>query len=264
MARWVMLGLMVTMGASSALGAPLFPEILDHDFSFLGGRASNEPTHIPYYSWNGANADTLTIPLGAPDDGIWENEVFAYTSPVIPKGPSYPIFEMDPDGAFGGDLYLDLRFTASDYGGGDVDGQEIDVSLTGTGNNDQGNDLEIWGQVTLPGGTYSGLLLAMEITEASLYGYALGQNYSVEAIGTITYSEIPGVGVGDPGAVTGAMFNPLIPLFLPSGYDPVQFDSFVDVEVSYSGEAGSQIPEPSTLAVAAFGGLAVFFRRRRS
>lgn len=263
MARWLTVGMILTMGASSALAAPMFPVIVDHDFSFLGGRALNAPDTIPYYSWNGVEPDTLIIPKGSYDDGVAENEVFAYTSPVIPKGPSFPVFEMAPDGFFGGDLYLDIQFTASDYAGGD-----LDVSLVGTGNNDQGNDLEIWGTVSLsadPNDTYTGLLFAMEIEQASLYGMQFGQNYTVEAVGTITTSLLPGMNVGDPGAVTGSMFNPSIPLFLPTGYDPVSQDyaSNVDVEIAYSGEAGSQVPEPATLAVITLGGLVACIRRRR-
>jgi hypothetical protein len=268
--RFVAAGLIVAVGGSGALAAPIFPQIVDHDFSFLGGRAANAVAHVPMYHWNGSQPDTLVIPKGAPDDGIWENEVFTYTSPVLPKGPSLPIFELPTDSYFGGDLYLDLQFFASDGPFTDPNtGVSINVSLIGAGHNDQGYDLEIWGSLGEPNANIQGLLLAMEVEQASLYGYADGGNYTVEAVGQIQFSVIPDLaaaidlfGGNLPGAVTGAMFFPIHPLF-PPNYDPIVNDSIFDVQISYSGEAGASVPAPATWLTVGFGGAAILLRRRR-
>jgi hypothetical protein len=252
MYRVIAVGMVLSLAGSVAWADPMFPVIVNHDFSFLGSPAT--------YSYNGESADTLLIPLDDPNDRL-AGEVFAYTSPVTPKGSSTPIYDINPPDGFGGDLYLNLAFSRSDgtFVNGST-GQEIDVNLVGTGNNAAGWDLEIWGRLDENG--IPGLLLAMEIDQAVLYGYSGGTSYIVEAIGTIQDSIIPELArrIGQSGAVTGSLFFEEIPdlidpLTAPASDDPI--------EVAYSGEAGEGIPEPATMLLAAFGGLALFFRRKR-
>lgn len=257
MYRLVAVGLIVGLVGGVALADPLFPEIADHDFSFLGSPAT--------YSYNGTSGDTLVIPRNVPP-GIGANEVFAYTSPVIPKGASIPVYDDDPNDGFGGDLYLDLVFTHSDGNFVNSDtGQEINVNLVGTGNNNDGAgyDLEIWGSLGQNGNVH-GLLLAMEVEQAVLYGYSGQSSFVVEAIGQIKFSAIPALAQqialfgSVPGAVTGSLFFDQIPNIVDPGADLSG-----EIQVAYSGEAGEMVPEPITLLIAALGGLGFLHRRRR-
>lgn len=257
MSRLVTAGAVLMMMAGAVSADPIFPEIVDHDFSFLGSPAT--------YSYNDTAADTLVIPRNAPP-GLGANEVFAYTSPVVPKGPSIPVYDVAPGMGFGGDLYLNLAFDHSD--GPLVNGSTgttIDVNLVGKGNNDEGAgyDLEIWGSLG-QNGNVTGLLMAMEIEEAVLYGYSGQSSFIVEAIGKIKFSVIPALELAIAqygeidGAVTGSLFFDTIPDIV----DPVA-DLSDEIEVAYSGEAGEAVPEPATMLTAVFGGLALLLRRRR-
>ncbi len=245
-----MISLCVVLTAAPAVwAAPIFPTILDHDFGFLASGT---------YSTNGAAPDTLIIPLNNPQ--VPPNEVFTYTSPVVPKGPTVPVWDLTGLN-FGGDLYLNLVFDGADGPFVDpITNKKIDVSLTGRGNNAQGADLEIWGTINTGTWSVSGLLLAMEIESASLYGYAYQRGYIVEAVGMIVSSVIPALAdlQGTVGAVTGSIFYPVF----PSQYHPSEPWQMVS-QLTYSGEAGAAVPEPATCLVVFLGGL-LFSARRKS
>jgi len=253
MVRNSLVGLLLVTVASPVFAAPLFPSIISDDFGFLASYGAT-------YDFNGSSPDRLLVSLGG-------REVYYYTATIVPPNVA-PVFDvaMDPNygpnfAFFGGDLYLNLVFTASDapFTG---PGGTIDVSLTGMGGNNDGKgyDLEIWGQFL--GGPYqpvSGLLLAMEITSASLYGYGGGSGYQVEAIGTIKESVIPWLTLDQPGAVTGTLLG----ITLPSQYTPQQQGMGAPAGIVYSGHAGVVIPEPVTYLTTLVGALGVWSFRRR-
>ena len=266
MSRFVAIILVLAVCGSPALGAPLFPEIWRHDFSFHGGTGTDDPCYG--YNWNGDADDTLIIPRGNPV-GVGENEVFTYTDPAVPKGLSLPIYDMGGGQGYGGDLYLNLRFDSIDP----IDpnaGPQFDLCLSGTGNHDpqqadddEDYDLVIWGSI--PGLSVDGVLYAMDITEAKLFGNYSSSSYILEATGIIMESDIPELAAmigteGTPGSMTGALFYP--PAF-PVGYNP-DWPYSVQAEIAYSGEVGTATaPEPTTILTAVLGGLLLTLRRTR-
>jgi len=262
MSRFVATVLVLAVCGSPLVGAPIFPEIWRHDFLFHAGKGTDDPCYG--YNWNKEEADTLLIPRGVPE-GVGENEVFTYTDPVVPKGTSWPIFDKGGGQGYGGDMYLNLRFETSD--GPYIDpntSEQFDLCLYGTGNHDPQQelyDLEIYGSI--PGLGVDGLLYAMVITEATLFGNYNSSSYILSATGIVLDSDIPELQAmigndGIEGAMVGALFYP--PAF-PQGYNP-QWGSTVHAEVAYSGEVGT-IPEPTTVLTAALGGLLLALGRKR-
>jgi hypothetical protein len=253
MGRFAAAILVVSVLALQGIAAPIMPIITDHDFSFLVGPNS-------HYFFNGSEPDRLLV---APAGFGGDHDVFTYTTPVLPvPGPSIPVYDMLNTSEFGGTMYLNIIFTGSDGPYIDpVTGKSIDVSLTGTGGS-YGDDLEIWGYLPGLSGSPWGILLGMEITEASLYGYSGRGAYNVEAIGRITYSAIPALRVGGQfgqlAAVTGTMFGPVLPhLYSPN---EIRWDI---ADMAYSGEVG--VPEPATYLLALLGGaFAVAMRKKRA
>jgi hypothetical protein len=248
MGRLAVAVLAVSVIASQVVAAPILPVIKYHDFGIFAGPNAT-------YLYEGNSPDRLIIP-GSATPGIGENEVFTYTATVLPKSPTLPVYEVSPGINFGGDLSLNMLFDGSDgpfVGPGGI----IDVSLTGHGGVD-GADLIIRGAIGGPGGQPQGVLLAMEVTQASLYGLGGQPSLHLEATGTITQSAIPGL-VGQPGAITGTIFG----LSLPSGYTPAVYHDPTDmVFFTLNGEAGV-IPEPATCLVGLLGGLMMLAGRRK-
>lgn len=232
---------------------PLFPRITGHDFNF---GAVNLPDGPVEWATNGAAPDTLTY-IPSPT----HHEVTAYW-PTWPAPPVFPVFDV-PGGIFGGDFFLDVRFTGQDapY----VGTTTIDVSLTGTGNN-PGPDLMIFGSV--PGMGFAGLLWAIELDTVSLYGYSTHPSYVLEGGGTIVDGIVAREFnlIGQTGVMRGNIdfFEP--PVMLPALYDPMVAYSNLPSQwrAAYSGETGKGYvaPEPGTLVVAGLAALALRRRRR--
>jgi hypothetical protein len=105
----------------------------------------------------------------------------------------------------------------------------------------------------------------MEIDLASIYGYSGRRAYAVEAIGQILHSdiswladEIAQAGGSLPGSVRGSIWFPAF----PTGYSPSEdFDG--EIRTTYSGDAGSAVPEPITCFAAIFGGVGLLWRSKR-
>ncbi len=262
MHRLCVLGVVLALCSSTALAAPLFPEIIDHKFLF-GAEGT--------YYYNGVEPDVLYIPRSDPV-GIGGGEVLGYKAA---GGSWQAIYDVSPGIGFGGDLALNLEFYSSD--GAFIDpntGNAVNVSLIGRGDptnspdpgqdpNTQVYDLEIWG--SLDGDPNSeGLLMAMEIEVASLYGIAGQRSYVVEATGDILYSDLDWlaaeIAANDgrlAGGVTGSIFWPVFPTL----YSPLENRQGYEV-LSYDGVAG-MIPEPASCVLVFLGGLGVILRRRR-
>lgn len=236
------------LGATSAAwAAPLVPRIISHDFNF-GGWERWAPGRPAFYSPGGAAPDLLTL---APGD--LDQEVTALW-PVWPFGLPAPVF--NAAGAFGGDIALRLAFD-----GHDEMPPHLDVSLTGTGANAGAADLVISGAIPSMGIPY-GPLYALDVRDASLYGYGNQQSYVLEMAGIITFMD-PRLGQlqGHEGVARGNI--DFRELRLPSRYDPLKDYGLFDDEGGYSGEtgAGFPTPEPTSLLLLAVGGLALARRR---
>lgn len=243
-----------TMAAvvASASAAPMTPTILAHDWAVGAFNADGTAE----YSTNGIAPDTLTYTRSAAN-----GEVVGYW-PAWPAPAAFPV--LDLAGFFGGDFAMSVLFDAQDapYVGAP---STLDVSLTGTGANELGNDLELWGRVSAGGAPPAGLMWGMEIERVSLYGYSDWNSYIFEAAGTITggsLAQLFGV-VGFTGVVRGSIDFVERPagLFRPE-YDPSD-DINLDVRAGFSGEVGEGvvIPEPMTAGMLLLAAAALARRR---
>ena len=177
--RTLAVALSAALLALGASAAPIYPTIGGHDFNF--GGHNSDPTFE--YMTNGVLPDTLTYTPNGPG---YDHEVTAYW-PNWPAQPALPVWDLGGLPNFGGDLILGMMFTGQDapYSG---PGGVIDVSLTGHGFKvgQASADLEIWGTIYLNQNvTFQGLLWAMDIEKASLYGYSNQATYVVEGVGAI-------------------------------------------------------------------------------
>ena len=241
-------GLTAILACSALASAgPLLPTIIGHDFSY---GAYNADGAIEYAT-HGLSPDTL-IYTQNPDD----HEVISYW-PDWPSTPVYPVFDLS-NTAFGGDFVLQVQFTGQDAPIGN-----FDVSLTGTGLNASGADLEIFGTIDFGSFTLSGLLWALELDDVSLYGYSDHDTYSLEGIGSIVGGLVADHYnlVGLPGAMRGDLDFINRPAgWLPPQYDPLANPMDELVRAAYSGETGL-IPEPAAVSLLVVG-LGALLRRR--
>jgi len=248
----VLSGALLTLGASAG---PINPTIGGHDFNF--GAYNSDPTFE--YLANGTAPDTLTYTANGPG---YDHEVTAYW-PNWPNQPVLPVWDLGGIPNFGGDFIMGMMFTGQDapYVG---PGGTIDVSLTGQGFKvgQASADLEIWGTIYYNQFvTFQGLLWAMDIAEAALYGYSGGATYVVEGVGAIVGGAVPEYFelIGQQGAVRGHLdFVDPPPGWLPPLYHP-SMDLDHRVRAGYSGETG-WVPEPAALSLL-LAGLGLLRRR---
>ena len=131
----------------------------------------------------------------------------------------------------------------------------MDVSLTGSGRQ-RGADLIIRGAIPDLGIPYS-VLLAIDVEQASLYGYGGSSSFVLETAGTIVQVNpaLPGADeiLGQSGVSRGNI--DFFSLALPSGYDPLMDMNLPVDGGGYSGEAGRGVPtpEPASLALLLIG-----------
>lgn len=237
--------------AATAYAAPMMPTILSDDFA-VGALNADGTVE---YSTNGIAPDTLTYTRSAAN-----GEVVGYW-PTWPDVAAFPV--LDLAGFFGGDFAMNVQFDGQDapYVGAP---STLDVSLTGTGANELGNDLELWGRVS--GGPAAGLMWGMEIESVSLYGYSNWNTYVFEAVGTVTGGSIAQLfgRVGSSAVVRGHIdFQQRPEGFLAPLYHPLLAAVDLGVNAGFSGEvgAGVVIPEPMTASMLLLG-VAALFRRR--
>ncbi len=232
---------------SMTLAAPLIPTINGHDFAF---GAYNGTPEMEEYATNGAAADTLTFTADPTD-----SEVVAYW-PAWPEPPVEPVFG---EVGFGGDFVLDVDFISEDAPYIGPVGT-LDVSLVGTGGNDAGPDLMIYGTIGAMGTPE--LLWAIELVDVALYGYADAPAYKLDGVGVIvggTVAERNNL-IGLPGAMRGDLdFFGAPDGWVPSLYDPAT-DVDYQIHAAYSGETGVA-PEPASLLCLALGAFALIIRR---
>lgn len=239
----------ISIGAGSALAAPLVPRITSHDFNF----GAWETAAVPFYDPRADAPDYLTL---AGDEA--DREVTAFWE-VWPVG-GFPLPVFNAAGAFGGDLELYLQFD-----GNDEAPPHLDVSLTGRGRN-VGADLIIWGAIPAAGIGFAPLL-AVDIRNASLYGYGGGRSFVLETEGIITFMnpQLPGFSQEFIGSQAVSRGNiDFVSLALPSHYNPNErYPGMFADGGGYSGEAGpgNAIPEPASV-ILLLGGLAFAARRR--
>ncbi len=233
--------LAAVMLGSVALAAPLVPRIDSHDFNFGAWEPSTTP--LPFYDPRGADPDWLTLSADSLD-----REVTAFWEIWPVGGTPLPIFNAAGD--FGGDLELYLQFD-----GEDANPPYLDVSLTGSGRQ-RGADLIIRGAIPDLGIPYS-VLLAIDVEQASLYGYGGSSSFVLETAGTIVQVNpaLPGADeiLGQSGVSRGNI--DFFSLALPSGYDPLMDMNLPVDGGGYSGEAGRGVPtpEPASLALLLIG-----------
>lgn len=255
----------VAAASSAAYAAPMMPTILSNDWAVGGFNADGQAEYLT----NGLGADRLIYTRSAAN-----GEVVGYW-PAWPAPAALPV--LDLANFFGGDFAMNVIFTGQDapYVGGP---STLDVSLTGTGGNDNGNDLELWGRVSAGGAPPAGLMWAMDISSVSMYGYSNWNSYVFEAVGTITggsLADLFGV-TGFSGVVRGHIdfpdfaedgfggIGPNRPAgFFTPGYDPMAADIDAGVRAGFSGEVGEGvvIPEPTTAGLLLLG-VAALARRR--
>lgn len=216
------------LGATPALAAPLVPRIDSHDFLF----GAHEPADVPLYDPRGVGPDWLTL---LADDT--DREVFTFWE-IWPGGPPYAIYNAADQ--LGGDLELYLEFD-----GEDALPPHLEVSLTGRGRN-AGADLIISGKIPELGISDYGALVAIDVRQASLYGYGGQSSFVLETAGVFSFVNplLPGAEelLGASAVSRGNL--DYFELILPTGYDPL-----VDYGLSadgggYSGEAGHGHPTP--------------------
>jgi len=236
---------LVGLGASAE---PIYPTIGGSDFNF---GAYNSDGQLEYAT-NGSQPDTLVFTPRGPG---YDHEVTAWW-PSWPNPPVFPVWDLGGIPNFGGDLIMGLMFTGQDapYVG---PGGTIDVSLTGLGFKvgSASADLEIWGTIYLgPSTVLQGLLWALDIEKASLYGYSDRSSYVLEALGLIVGGAVPQYLnlIGEQGAVRGHLDF----IDQPAGWMPPLYDPAMDlnyrIRAGYSGETG-WVPEPAALAMLASG-----------
>lgn len=240
---------LLTLAASTVVAAPLVPRITSHDFNF----GAWETGEVPFYDPRGDAPDYLTL---LPDRQDREVTAFWQVWPV--GGIPLPVFNAIEQ--FGGDIALALQFN-----GHDETANPLDVSVTGSGRN-EGADLIISGAIPGVAGGYQPLL-AIDIRNASMYGYGGASSFVLETAGVITFMSpnLPGYDpsfIGTPAVSRGNVdFQELA---LPSRYNPLggNTDVFADGG-GYSGEVGPgfAVPEPATLATLLLG-LGMMARRR--
>jgi len=237
--------------ATTTLGAPLLPEIVDHSWLFGAYNKGVSPT-IEYQT-NGTAADILVFTAGSSD-----HEVTTYW-PQGPQGPAYPVWSLAGIPFFGGDLVLQVAFHAEDSAT-----SPFAVSLLGAGANPAGvADLEVYGALFVGPTAYTGLLWAVDLEAVVLYGNPGSNSYILEGVGTVlaTPLALDMQLVGQPGAMRGHLdfVNP------PAGWMPANYSPAADIRVAvradYDGETGI-IPEPVTAMLLA-GGLPLLALRRR-
>ncbi len=238
--------------ATTTLGAPLLPEIADHSWLFGAYNKGVSPT-IEYQT-NGAAPDILIFTAGTSD-----SEVTTYW-PQGPQGPAYPVWSLAGMPFFGGDMVLEVAFSAEDSAT-----SPFAVSLLGAGANPAGvADLEIYGTLVVGLTTYTGLLWAVDLEAVVLYGNPGSNSYILEGVGTVlsTPLAVDMQVVGQPGAMRGHLdfVNP------PAGWMPANYSPTSPVQVAvradYDGETGLIIPEPATTMLLV-GGLPLLALRRR-
>ncbi len=248
----------VAVISGSAFSAPLFPTIIGFDFNF-GAYNRIQDTGAPAFpEWwmNALLPDTLTYTRGSND-----HEVTALW-PNWPNGDPDPIFGGQK---FGGDFVLNVLFNGQDAPYTNPGGDQIDVSLVGTGANANGADLEIWGTVGVTGAPV--LLWALELDKVSLYGKSSGTSYVLEGIGKIVGGEVAERNqlLGQAGVMRGQVdFVGLDGR--PYLYDPMKDPGTNQYRVAFSGETGlgAPVPEPATIAGLMIGASALLLRRRRN
>lgn len=261
--------------AAAAHAAPLSVRIEDHDFSF----------DVPYwpspaapwgavYSFNGAAPDSLT--LQAPNPNHYAVS-YSYTGavPTVPGGPAanpfpYPVTNTV---TFGGDLKLDMAFDRNDGPYVAPTGDRFDISLVGAS-----GSLTITGQIWSQGFPFPApiypagaapndiVLLSIVFDKVTLLART-GEDriFKIEGVGNVTtlLGEVPQIFPVEKGVVAFDFIakNPLGPIFTNPDYDPMKDLITTTILGDISGHTG--VPEPATVAMLTFGGLALVLRRRR-
>ena len=264
----------VALFVLGAHAAPLSVRIDDFDFTF-------DTDKVATYAFNGVAPDTLTVAAGVPvsSAGLPSGEVGSYrylgtmgAADLLGNAPGfYPVWLTiaggpAPVAIFGGDLKLDMSFSAADGPYVNPGGDKLDISLTGR----QGH-LTITGIISsIPPApaTPPITLLDIDFTATSLLGRAgLDVIDLIEGFGKINI--LLGHDVGKQG-LEGVAFmkffaDPGTAIFPdPPGenYDPLVDYTYNAYVGRVSGEAGMGVPEPASAALMLVG-LPLLARRVR-
>ena len=250
---------MVAALAVSAHAIPLSVRIDDYDFTF-------DTDFAVTYDFNGRLADVLTtVPIGARYE-VGSYRFLGTMGPVDLLGNApgfYPVWDAATPPMFGGDLQLEMQFTAADGPYVNPGGDQFDISLTGTV-----GKLVITGIIGTPMPAGAPMtLLDIDFTATSLLGRANTDVVDlIEGRGTVNV--LLGEDVRNQN-LTGAAF---MKFFAPTGtvvfpsppgdkYNPLEDYDLDEITGRVSGEAGA-LPEPATLAVLSIGAVGLIWKRR--
>ena len=251
--------------ASPTWAAPLSVCVEDHVFSF-------DVLDAAQYQFDGANADSLTVPWTENQHYVHGYMVTVPGGPVPASNNPYPLYSGNPV-AFAGNMDLAMLFSSNDGPYTNPSGDTFDVSLVG----DEGS-VKIMGWVATqgfpsqvlyhPNSPADTMLLDITLDTVTLLSRA-DHDVAVPVEGEGWVNTFMGEDLAPQtvrGTIRFALQTPsdLFPSSVIGGtYDPLTLYSGLDDQYNSRIQGHTGVPEPATMALVGLGLVAVLVKRRR-